>query len=160
MIDGIATMSAWFSRVFKVLLRGHAVIKEYDTAVAPMILLVRNIHDGILRGPFDANRMRGYLDRLGNSEDAAWSDGICFDCRKDFLQHANQATLVLEKHGSFRNEMECEETRLYMDNAFERLIAALRKAPLPKLFDPYEDEPPSKLARLKGLWVSKWRGRS
>lgn len=136
MIDGIAALSAWFSRVLKVLLRGHAVIKEHDAAVAPLILLVRNIHDGILRGPFDANQMRGYLHRLSNSEDAAWSDGSCFDCRKVFLQHADRASLVLEKHGSFRNEMESDETRLYMDNACERLIAALRKSPLPKLFDP------------------------
>jgi hypothetical protein len=67
---------------------------------------------------------------------------------------------VLENHGSFRNEIESEETFLYMDNACKRLIAALRKAPLPKPFDPYEDEPSSRLARLKKVLVLKWRGRT
>lgn len=160
MFEQIASAGAWFSRIFKVLRHGNAIVKEHDAAAAPLILLVRNIHDGILSEAFDVNQMRGYLQRLSDSEDAAWSDECCFDCRRVFLQHADRASQVREKHGSFRNEMESGETRLYMDNACERLIAALRKSPLPKLFDPYEDEPSSRFARLKALWASKLRGRS
>lgn len=158
MFEQIAGAGAWFSRIFRVLRHGNAIVKEHDAAVAPLVLLVRNIHDGILSGPFDANQMRDYLQRLSNSEHAAWSDESCFDCRKVFLQHAGRASHVLEKHGSFRNQMESGETRLYMDNACERLIAALRKSPLPKLFDPHEDEPSSRLSRLRALWSSRRRG--
>lgn len=160
MLEQIAGAGAWFSRIFKVLRHGNTIVKEHDAAVAPLILLVRNIHDGILSGPFDANQTQAYLQRLSSSEDAAWSDESCFDCRKVFLQHADRASQVLEKHGRFRNEMESGETRLYMDNAYERLIAALRRSPLPKLFDPYEDGPSSTFARLRALWASRLRGRS
>ena len=74
MFEQIAGAGAWFSRIFKVLRHGNAIVKEHDAAVAPLILLVRNIHDGILSRPFDVNQMRGYLQRLSNSEDAAWSE--------------------------------------------------------------------------------------
>jgi hypothetical protein len=156
MFDWFVSAISWCGRIVKVLLRSHSVVKEHYAAVAPQILLVRKIHHGLLRGAFDASEMRTCLQRLGKSEDAIWSDAKCFHCREAFLSYATAASDVLQKHGHFRNEIEASEYRLFLNNATDRLIAALEKSSLPKQFDPHEDEPISAMQR----WKAKLRGRS
>jgi len=125
---------------------------------APFVVIAKTVHDKLLSwGKIDANDLFVKLNRLEASEDDVWIDDEARHARETFLYHARRALRVREDHEDYRNDIERSETKLYLDNATERLVAALLDRKMPEQFDPYDEGEASWLTgmhwRLKrALW--------
>ena len=121
--------------------------------VEGFIVLAKTVHDRLLSwGALDATYLDGCLNRIDQSEDAVWIDDDVRDTRNVFIDHAKRALEVRRTRDDYRNPIERSETKEYLDNSKDRLIAALLKRKLPEFFDPYHEDTPS-------WWQRLWRRR-
>jgi hypothetical protein len=121
--------------------------------VEGFIVLVKTVHDRLLSwGAIDQNYLDGCLNRLDQSEDVVWIDDDVRDTRNVFIERARRALDVRRTRDAYRNDIERSETKDYLDNSKDRLVAALQKRKLPETFDPYYENTPS-------WWQRLWRRR-
>jgi hypothetical protein len=156
-------VSVWAGTILCAILAGARLIDSVITNYASrrttrierveiFIVLAKTIHDKLLSwGTLDSVYLDGCLNRLEQSEDSIWIDDEVRDARTVFIDQARQALEVRRTRYDYRNPIERSETKEYLDNSKDRLVAALLKQKLPEFFDPYhEDDAPS-------WWQRVWR---
>jgi hypothetical protein len=111
---------------------------------ASYVVISKTVRDKLLSwGAIDADDLSAKLDRLEASEEDAWIHDEARHARQVFLYHARRALRVRRDKEDYRNDMERSETKQYLDNATDRLVAALLKHKMPEAFDPYDEGEPS-----------------
>lgn len=109
-------------------------------------------------GAVNVERVEAKLGDLESSEHPLWIAPKAWAARSDFLDHARRALNVRRTRDDYRNEIERGETALMMNDAGDRVTAALRSKAIPPAFNPFEDEPDP---RVKQVWrriTRRWRG--
>lgn len=109
-------------------------------------------------------RVEVELDSLESSRLPLWIDQKARAARRDFLHYARAALDVRRTRDDYRNNIERWETKTILEDAENRLKAALSSKAIPPAFNPYGDEPDTWLRRMwqrQRLWRSikrYWRG--
>ncbi|MGA9601874.1 MAG: hypothetical protein WBS22_16760 [Methylocystis sp.] len=118
----------------------------------PFIILAKTIHEKLLAyGKLnDSTYIDECIKRLEQSEDGIWVDDKLRDARNVFIDDARKAFQVRRFHGDYRAR---SETKEYLDNSKDRLVAALLNQSLPEFFDPLREDAPS-------LWQNLWHRRA
>jgi hypothetical protein len=133
---------------------GRQIRKRADRVekYASYVVIAKMVHDKLLSwGTIGGLDLSHKLDRLEASEEDVWINDEARYARDAFLHHARRALHVRRDRDDYRNEIERSETKQYLDNATDRLVAALLKHKMPQVFDPYDESEPS--------WWSKMRWR-
>lgn len=105
-------------------------------------------------GAVNVGRVEAELGSLENSRHSLWIAPKAWAARSDFIDRARAALNVRRTRDDYRNEIERGETALMLDDAGDRVTAALRSKAIPPAFDPFEDEPDTWLRRI---WRRMWR---
>ncbi|MGF6226201.1 hypothetical protein QFZ27_000156 [Inquilinus ginsengisoli] len=118
--------------------------KSVDQRLVQLVLNARLIHDNLLSyGTVDMGEIAAHMSRIERSDHPIWVDQKAWNARAVFLRHAEDAAKARSGRQDFPTPMARSEAKDYLDNATERLIAALNKQRMPPLFDPYDGEQPS-----------------
>ena len=125
----------WLTEFIERLVKGRS---EFDKRVAPLVILVKDIHCELLAlGKLNHDKLEQQIKEFEMSTDAIWLKDSHYNARVDFLRYARYALNVLSKYGQYRNEIERSETERFLTDAKNRLMAIFKKKKVPPAFNPY-----------------------
>lgn len=134
----IKSAATFLSGPVEKILKGRS---EFNKRVAPLSIIVRDVHDSLLySSKLDVNKIEQQIGVLEASTDPIWIKDNHYYARMDFLRYSNYALNVLRKYGQFRNGIEESETRQFLTDAKDRLMAIFKRKRVPPAFNPFDGD--------------------